>query len=126
MTKQKATTSTYRNQNTTNEEEGYVHNILYRDLNFMTTFNRTTSDNTDFRNLVALLDADLSIRDGNEHSFYAQFNKIENIRNVIVCYIDNEPIGCGAVKEYDPKKVEIKRMFVRPEYRGHGIGFYIL
>jgi putative acetyltransferase len=92
----------------------------------MTTFNRTLSDNADFQNLVALLDEDLKRRDGDEHSFYAQFNKIENIRNVIVCYIDNKSIGCGAFKEYDQKKVEIKRMFVQPAYRGHGIGLNIL
>ncbi len=92
----------------------------------MTTFNRTLSDNTDFQNLVALLDEDLKIRDGDEHSFYAQFNKIEAIRNVIVCYIDNKPIACGAFKEYDKQKVEIKRMFVLPGYRGHGIGLNIL
>jgi len=90
------------------------------------TFNRTTSDNTDFRHLVALLDEDLKIRDGNDHSFYAQFNKIQNIRNVIVCYINSKPAGCGAFKEYDQKKVEIKRMFVLPEYRGQGFGLNIL
>lgn len=92
----------------------------------MTTFNRTLSDNADFQALVALLDEDLRIRDGEEHSFYAQFNKIENLRNVIVCYIDDKPVGCGAFKEYDQKRVEIKRMFVRPEYRGQGIGLNIL
>ncbi len=92
----------------------------------MTTFKRTFSDNADFQNLVALLDEDLEIRDGNEHSFYAQFNTIENIRNAIVFYIDNKPIGCGAFKEYDQKKAEIKRMFVLPEYRGMGMGLCIL
>lgn len=92
----------------------------------MVTFTRTTSDNTDFRSLVTLLDEDLRIRDGDEHSFYSQFNKIESIRNVIVCYIDNESIGCGAFKEYDEMKVEIKRMFVQPKYRGKGTGLYIL
>ena len=92
----------------------------------MTIFNRTSSDNPDFRELVALLDEDLKIRDGDEHSFYAQFNKIDNLHNVIVCYKENKPIGCGAFKEYDSKKVEIKRMFVHPEYRGHGIGLNIL
>ena len=90
------------------------------------TFNRTTSDNTDFLNLVALLDEDLKIRDGNDHSFYAQFNKIQNIRNVIVCYINSKPAGCGAFKEYDQKNAEIKRMFVLPEYRGQGFGLNIL
>lgn len=92
----------------------------------MSIFKRTHSDNIDFQNLVALLDEDLKIRDGDEHSFYSQFNKIQNIRNVIVCYIDDNPIGCGAFKEYDQKKVEIKRMFVQPKYRGHGIGLSIL
>lgn len=92
----------------------------------MTAFIRCSSDNTDFKNLVAMLDKDLAVRDGDEHSFYAQFNKIENIRNVVVCYIDDKPIGCGAFKEYDKQKAEIKRMFVLPEYRGHGIGLTIL
>ena len=78
----------------------------------MTTFNRTDSTNYHFQLLVALLDKDLQIRDGDEHAFYAQFNKIENIRNAVVCYIDDKPIGCGAFKEYEPYKAEIKRMFV--------------
>ena len=51
----------------------------------MTHFTRTDSDNTDFQNLVVLLDADLSKRDGDEHAFYAQFNKIATILNAIVC-----------------------------------------
>lgn len=92
----------------------------------MTTFNRTNSDDTDFQTLVALLDEDLSIRDGDEHAFYAQFNKVQNIKHVIVCYKDDKPIGCGAFREYDKTKVEIKRMFVLPEYRGHGIALNIL
>ena len=92
----------------------------------MITFNRTDSTNTDFQNLVVLLDKDLQVRDGDQHSFYDQFNKIQMIRNVVVCYIDNKPIGCGAFKEYDQNKVEIKRMFVLPAYRGRGIGLDIL
>lgn len=92
----------------------------------MTIFSRTDSDNPHFQNLVALLDADLSVRDGEEHAFYAQFNKITAIRNAIVCYIDDKAIGCGAFKKYDVTKAEIKRMFVMPGYRGHGIGLNIL
>jgi putative acetyltransferase len=90
------------------------------------TYKRTNSDNTDFQNLVALLDEDLCIRDGKDHFFYAQFNNIAGIRNVVVCYSDNKPIGCGAFREYDKKKVEIKRMFVRSECRGQGIALNIL
>ena len=92
----------------------------------MTFLNRTSSDDADFRDLVALLDEDLKQRDGDEHAFYAQFNSIENIRHVIVCYVDDKSIGCGAFKVCDPQKVEIKRMYVLPGYRGHGMGLGIL
>ena len=92
----------------------------------MTQFIRTDSDNTNFQSLVALLDADLAKRDGDEHAFYAQFNKITTIRNAIICYVDDKAIGCGAFREYDESKAEIKRMFVLPEYRGHGIALKIL
>jgi len=92
----------------------------------MATFKRTDSDNPDFQLLVKLLDEDLAIRDGQEHAFYAQYNKIVNIRHVVVCYLDGIPVGCGAFKAYDMDKVEIKRMFVKPEHRGKGIGLDIL
>ncbi len=87
---------------------------------------RTNSDNFDFRELVSLLDADLQIRDGAEHSFYAQFNKVDKIRHVVIAYAGGEAVGCGAIKEYAEGVAEIKRMFVRPENRGRGIAGQIL
>jgi len=92
----------------------------------MTNLVRTNSDNSDFRRLVALLDKDLQIRDGDEHSFYAQFNKIDKIRHVVVAYLGGEAVGCGAIKEYAEGVAEIKRMFVRHERRGQGIAKSIL
>ena len=92
----------------------------------MITFTRTDSENNDFMSLVALLDADLKVRDGVDHSFYAQYNKIDMIRNAIVCYENNKPVGCGAFKAYDDKTVEIKRMFVQKNYRGLGLSKKIL
>jgi len=92
----------------------------------MNTVIRTTSENTDFKNLVVVLDAFLKITDGDEHSFYDQFNKIDTIKNVVVFYIDNIAVGCGAFKEYDSKSVEIKRMFVHSDFRGKGIAGKIL
>ena len=92
----------------------------------MTNLIRTNSDNSDFRELVALLDADLQIRDGDEHSFYAQFNKVDKIRHVVVAYEDSEAVGGGAIKEYAEGVAEIKRMFVRAERRGRGIAKSIL
>jgi GNAT superfamily N-acetyltransferase len=87
---------------------------------------RTDSDNTDFRDLVALLDADLRIRDGVEHDFYAQFNKIDKIRNALVAYENETAVSCGAFKEYAAGVAEIKRMFVLPDLRGRGIAQKIL
>ncbi|CAN5189591.1 GNAT family N-acetyltransferase [soil metagenome] len=87
---------------------------------------RTDSDNTDFRELVVLLDEDLQIRDGAEHLFYAQFNKIDKIRYVIVAFENSEAIGCGAIKEYSRGAAEIKRMFVKVEWRGRGAAKRIL
>lgn len=87
---------------------------------------RTTSDNKDFQKLVAALDADLRIRDGEEHGFYAQYNKIDTIKHVVVAYENNEPVGCGAVKKYDSDTMEIKRMYVPPEKRNKGIASMVL
>jgi GNAT superfamily N-acetyltransferase len=88
---------------------------------------RTHSANADFRALVVLLDAELAVRDGADHSFYAQFNKADSIRNVVLAYVaGDEPVGCGAFKEYSPGTAEIKRMFVRPEHRGRGVAVAVL
>lgn len=93
----------------------------------MTTLKRTTSEDVAFQNLVHLLDKDLATRDGKEqHSFYAQFNKIDMIKNAIVYYANDIPIGCGAFKEFDKSSVEIKRMYVQPNFRGQRIGATIL
>jgi GNAT superfamily N-acetyltransferase len=92
----------------------------------MIDIRRTSSDNQDFIELVKLLDADLAKRDGEDHSFYSQFNKIDKIKYVLVAYENNIPVGCGAIKEYGADTMEVKRMYVRPESRKKGIAARIL
>ena len=87
---------------------------------------RTDSQNTDFQYLVSLLDQDLRGRDGEEHPFYAQFNKIDTIKQAVVAYQVGVPAGCGALRAFDKQSAEIKRMFVLPEYRGQGIAKLVL
>ncbi|MBC3539446.1 GNAT family N-acetyltransferase [Rufibacter sediminis] len=87
---------------------------------------RTDSTSPEFVELVSLLDADLHVRDGDDHSFYAQFNKIDAIRYVVVAYNNQLAVGCGAIKAYSPDTLEIKRMFVLPEFRGQGIAGKVL
>jgi putative acetyltransferase len=92
----------------------------------MITIKRSTSSDNDFQKLVVKLDKDLAIRDGDEHAFYAQFNKTINIKNVVVAYSNDEAVGCGAFKEYDANTVEIKRMYVELTFRGKGIAQQVL
>ena len=87
---------------------------------------RTSSDNPDFIQLVKHLDADLAERDGKDHSFYAQFNKIDKIKHVVIAYENEEPVACGAIKEYAPDMMEVKRMYTSLESRGKGIASEVL
>lgn len=92
----------------------------------MIKLTRTHSENTDFIQLVGVLDKELAKRDGDEHAFFAQFNKIALIKYVLIAYEKEEAIGCGAIKTYDETSMEIKRMFVKEQKRGKGIASQIL
>jgi putative acetyltransferase len=92
----------------------------------MIIIKRTDSNDKDFIELVKQLDADLAIRDGDDHPFYDQFNKIDKIKHAVVAYENDIPVGCGAIKEFEPNSVEIKRMYTLPEQRGKGIASKIL
>ncbi len=87
---------------------------------------RTDANNPDFIQLVKLLDADLAVRDGEDHSFYDQFNKITAIKHAVVALENGTPLGCGAIKEFEPGVMEVKRMYVMPGHRGKGIATKIL
>src|SRR4051812_41807510 len=87
---------------------------------------RTNAANINFQKLVAELDKDLKIRDGEEHDFYQQFNKTIDINHVIVAFEGKEPVGCGAIKAFSEDIMEVKRMFVPAEKRGQGIASIIL
>ncbi|MFT6883436.1 MAG: putative acetyltransferase [Marinoscillum sp.] len=88
---------------------------------------KTDSSNSDFVALVALLNAELAIRDGEEdHAFYDQFNKITSVKHCAVLYSDEVAVGCGALKAFDDNTAEVKRMFVKLEQRGKGLAVTIL
>jgi len=73
-----------------------------------------------------MLDDELRLRDGEDHYFFAQFNKIVGLSGVVVAYDGEEAIGCGAFKRFSETEAEIKRMFVRVENRGQRIAAQIL
>lgn len=92
----------------------------------MSHLKRTTSSDVHFLELVAMLDADLAIRDGEENAFYTQFNGVVHLKHCVVLYINNVPVACGAFKIFNKDSVEVKRMFVLTNFRGRGIASLIL
>ena len=92
----------------------------------MISLKRTNSGDSDFQILVRELDKELAIRDGAEHAFYAQFNKIAALKYVVLAYENDAAVGCGAVKEFGENAMEVKRMFVPRENRGNGIASMVL
>lgn len=92
----------------------------------MITLKRTDSSNADFQQLVVELDRYLAITDGDEHAFYAQYNKSDDLKYVVVAYDGNTPIACGAIKNYTDDVMEVKRMYVAPSARGKGLASLVL
>lgn len=87
---------------------------------------RTNSKHPDFKKLVALLNIDLAKRDGEDYSFFEQFNKIKAIKYVVVIYENDIPLGCGAIKHFKETTMEVKRMYTTEKSRGKGIASRIL
>ncbi|MEM7343044.1 MAG: GNAT family N-acetyltransferase [Chloroflexota bacterium] len=64
-----------------------------------------------------------------EHSFgYSVQKLIEQNVQFYVIRVDGEPAGCGGVQIYEdePPYGELKRMYVRPGYRGLGLAKTLL
>jgi len=87
---------------------------------------RTTSANKDFIQLTNELDAFLRIHDGEAHSFYSHYNKIDTLKFVVVACLDAVPVGCGAIKHFTDVAMEVKRMYVLPTKRNEGIATVLL
>ena len=87
---------------------------------------RTDATDPAFVALVRLLDADLAVRDGKEHSFYAQYNTIGDIRHAIVAFHGERPVSIGAIKAFGDDVMEVKRMYTVEEDRGKGYAALVL
>lgn len=43
-----------------------------------------------------------------------------------VAYLDGQPVGCGGAQIIGDEYAELKRMYVRPAFRGQGVGKQLL
>ena len=87
---------------------------------------RANSLHQDFITLVAELDKELAIIDGDDHAFFSTYNKTFDIHHTVIAYIDDTPVGIGAIKRYDATTMEVKRMFVLSAFRGRKIANAVL
>ena len=92
----------------------------------MITFLRTDRKHAHFKKLVAQLDSYLATIDGDEHTFYAQFNTSDRLDFVILAYTGKQALGCGALKIIDQHTLEIKRMYINRAHRNKGIASQLL
>ncbi|MDQ2753022.1 MAG: GNAT family N-acetyltransferase [Bacteroidota bacterium] len=92
----------------------------------MIILQRTDSSNPDFINLVKQLDALLAAIDGEDHLFYNALNTLGSIKHAVIVYADNNPVACGAMKDFNSTAMEVKRMFTLPEWRGRGLASQVL
>jgi putative acetyltransferase len=88
----------------------------------------TDGENKDFIRLCELLDDNLNELVGGEkqRAQYVQYNHLTHIHDVFIMYDNEYPIACASFKHYEKGIAEVKRVFVRKEYRGQGISKQLL
>ena len=52
---------------------------------------------------------------------FIPYNLSESISDVLLAYMDGIAVGCAGLKKYNDSDVEIKRVWVEPDYRGRHI-----
>lgn len=63
---------------------------------------------------------------GDDKWCYTRYNESENIEKVWVVYFDNLPAGCIAYREKADGVGEVKRLYLKKEYRGKGMSKELL
>ncbi len=52
---------------------------------------------------------------------FVPYNRSESVTDVVIAYYNDIAIGCAGLKKYSDNDVEIKRVWVEPDYRGNHI-----
>jgi putative acetyltransferase len=91
------------------------------------TISAERPDTTDARALIAELDAFLiPLYPPASHHGYPVEKLITERVEFFILHCEGVAAGCGGIQYYDPDYAEIKRMYVRPPFRGLGLGRAIM
>ncbi len=63
---------------------------------------------------------------GEEQKKYTVYNGLAGIHDAILLYSKDVPFACAGFKVFEGNTVELKRVYVNKEYRGHGYSTYIV
>ncbi|MDR3293191.1 MAG: GNAT family N-acetyltransferase [Clostridiales bacterium] len=87
-------------------------------------YTETEGSNADFLLLCRLLDEhlDRAVGGAKNRAQYIPYNLADGIENVILAYDGKTVVGCAGLRRYGGECAELKRVFVRAEYRNSGIG----
>jgi putative acetyltransferase len=78
-----------------------------------------------FRDLTACLDAELVQRYGAAQAAVQPYNIVEH-GEAIIASENGAAVGCGCFKRHGANTAEIKRVYVKPDYRSRGVAREIL
>ncbi len=83
---------------------------------------RTNSDNPLFKELVVLLDQEVTERYGAIQKAYEQHNRFTEPADVCLISEGEQPIACGAIRQLEGYNwAEMKRVYVRSDFRRKGL-----
>ena len=91
-------------------------------------FTWTDGSNSDFRKFYLKTEEYYSKIVGGEKNRigFIPYNLSESISDVLIAYADDKAVGCAGLKKYSDQDVEIKRVWVEPEWRGKHIATQLM
>lgn len=89
-------------------------------------FIETDAEHPGFQTLCQELEAELRVRDGAQADAAAALNAADSLSVVVLVLDDETPIACGGFRPYEGETVELKRMYVKPEYRRKQLASQVL
>lgn len=88
---------------------------------------QTDRENSDFTALCQLLNRELVLKlSGSGDPISSRADKTDDFETVLLAKTNLVPVACAALRPFSTDTAELKRMYVLPERRNHGLGSILL